>query len=110
VTLNHFYTLFAGISPVAVHDKSNMAWDGACLEYAKEDTLNAIDGIIAKPECVLKKRHYWGITKLIGSVLMEAFSFCGRPRALRLHSTRADVALRWLVASGILYPVALLVS
>jgi hypothetical protein len=72
VTLNHFYTLVAGISPVAVHDESNMVRDGACLEYAKEDTSDAIYGIVAKPVCALQKRHCW--VQLIGSVRMEAFS------------------------------------
>jgi len=92
VTLNHFYTLVAGISPVAVHDKSNMVRDGACFEYTKEDTSDAIDGIVAKPECVLQKRHYWG-QLMIGSVLMEAFSSEAPACVARLYT--ADVAWRW---------------
>jgi hypothetical protein len=86
VTLDHFYTLAAGISPVAVHDKGNVVRDGACFECAKEDTLDEIGGIVAKPVCVLQKRHFW--VQLIGSVLMEAFS-SARARAL-LYT--ADVA------------------
>jgi hypothetical protein len=58
VTLNHFYTLVAGIAPITVHYKSNMVRDGASFEYAKEDTSDAIDSIVAKPECVSQKRHY----------------------------------------------------
>lgn len=60
MTLNHVYTLGAGITPVAVHDKGNVARDGACFEYAKEDTSDAIDGFVAKPESVLQRRHHWG--------------------------------------------------
>ena len=79
VTLDHFYTLAACVSPVAVHDKGDMARDGTCFECAKKDTLDKIGGIVAKPVCVLQKRHFW--VQLIGSVRMEAFS-SARARAL----------------------------
>ena len=54
--MNHVYTLDAGISPVAVHNKGNVARDGACFEYAND----SIDGFVAKPESILQKRHHWG--------------------------------------------------
>jgi hypothetical protein len=66
VTLDHFYTLVAGVSPVAVHYERDVVRDGARFEYAKEDTSDAIDCIVAKPECVLQKRHHWG-GQLIGA-------------------------------------------
>ena len=53
MTLDHSYTLVAGVSSVAIHDEGDMAWDGPCFEHTEEDASDAIDGIVAKPECVL---------------------------------------------------------
>lgn len=61
MTLYHFYALVAGVSPVAVHYESDMARDGTCFEYAKENALDAIDCIVTKPDGAFQKGHYWGV-------------------------------------------------
>jgi len=81
VTLDQFYTLVAGVSPVTVHDEGYVVRDGACFEHTEEDTSDTIDGIVAKPECALQKRHYWVLFTAIDRVL-----FLLRPRvATRLY-------------------------
>jgi hypothetical protein len=93
VTLDHLYSLVAGISSVAVHDKGNVVRDWARFEHIEEGTSDTVDGIVPEPECVLQKRHCGGVgggersRQLIGFRVDGSFS-----SALRLY--KADVARR----------------
>ncbi len=60
VTLYDLHALGAGISPVAIHDEGHMLGNWTRFEHAEEDTLDAIDCFIPKPECVLLNRHSCG--------------------------------------------------
>lgn len=75
MAFNDLHALFAGVSPVAVHDEGDVVRDGARFEDAEEDASDAVDGIVTKPEGALQKRHNGGESTAGDRVpWMEAFT------------------------------------